>query len=504
MPVSADEYHERTKHTPASVRGGTGLDFDNKPIPYKIYEDLSTVSLPEEVSLPSASALSVLLEGGDASPKIRLDLDTLASLCYFANGITKTLEMGGHEHPFRAAACTGALYHIDLYPVCGDLPGLEAGVYHFDPRSMALDVLREGDHRGVLAEATGGEEHVASAPLSFVLTSTWWRNAWKYGARTYRHAFWDSGTILANLLAAANSFELPASVVTGFADQPVAELLGVDPDHEVPLELVPIGTGVSFSEPPPVQTIDPDTRPLSSHEIEYDLIQSAYASSSFDDGAAARQWRLDRPEGPLGTRKRGQGETIELEGSDQAVLPQTSLERTIRRRGSCREYTREPIDVSTASTLLDRSVEPVPLDVSVDDGLTFNDVYLLATGVDGIPTGTYQYHPDAGILETLGRGDIRGDAGHLALGQRLGADAGLSVYFLADLEAVTDRLGDRGYRAAQLEAAMIAGRLYLAAYAHDDLGATGLTFYDDLVTEFLSPRAAGQTPMFLWTMGRPA
>ena len=68
---------------------------------------------------------------------------------------------------------------------------------------------------------------------------------------------------------------------------------------------------------------------------------------------------------------------------------------------------------------------------------------------------------------------------------------------------MTDALGDRGYRAAQLEAAVTAGRLYLAAYAHRDLGATGLTFYDDAVAEFFSPRAEGQTPTFCWTLGRP-
>lgn len=69
---------------------------------------------------------------------------------------------------------------------------------------------------------------------------------------------------------------------------------------------------------------------------------------------------------------------------------------------------------------------------------------------------------------------------------------------------MTDVLGDRGYRVAQLEAALTAGRLYLTTYAHRDLGGTGLTFFDDMVTDFFAPRAAEQTPMFLYTLGRPA
>jgi len=38
-------------------------------------------------------------------------------------------------------------------------------------------------------------------------------------------------------------------------------------------------------------------------------------------------------------------------------------------------------------------------------------------------------------------------------------------------------LGARGDRAAQLEAGIVAGRIYLGAYANR-YGATGLTFYD--------------------------
>jgi hypothetical protein len=37
------------------------------------------------------------------------------------------------------------------------------------------------------------------------LTGIPWRTAWKYTERGYRHLFWDSGMILANVLALAPS-----------------------------------------------------------------------------------------------------------------------------------------------------------------------------------------------------------------------------------------------------------------------------------------------------------
>ena len=45
------------------------------------------------------------------------------------------------------------------------------------------------------------------------------------------------------------------------------------------------------------------------------------------------------------------------------------------------------------------------------------------------------------------------------------------------------------------------GRLYLAAYALG-MGASGLTFLDDAVTDFFSPHARGKSVMFLIALGR--
>ncbi len=92
--------------------------------------------------------------------------------------------------------------------------------------------------------------------------------------------------------------------------------------------------------------------------------------------------------------------------------------------------------------------------------------------------------------------------GRLGLGQELPADAAVNVYSLANLPPLLARFGNRGYRAAQLEGGITGGRMYLAAYAQR-FGASGLTFFDDEVTEFFSPHAAGKSVMFLVALGYP-
>ena len=99
------------------------------------------------------------------------------------------------------------------------------------------------------------------------------------------------------------------------------------------------------------------------------------------------------------------------------------------------------------------------------------------------------------------RGDFRHVAAHLGLDQQLPGDASVAVFLLADMTAILERFGNRGYRAVQLEAGIICGKFYLTAYAQR-LGATGLTFYDDEVVDFFSPHAAGKTAVFLMALGK--
>jgi SagB-type dehydrogenase family enzyme len=134
---------------------------------------------------------------------------------------------------------------------------------------------------------------------------------------------------------------------------------------------------------------------------------------------------------------------------------------------------------------------------------TLNDLYLIVHAVEGLPSGAYVFRRQQRALELLKPGDFRRDAGYLGLGQEIPADCSVNIYFMADMHRVLEHFGNRGYRAAQLEAAIMGGRIYLAAYAQR-LGASGLTFFDDDVTEFFSPDAAGKSAMFLIAVGKSA
>jgi SagB-type dehydrogenase family enzyme len=178
------------------------------------------------------------------------------------------------------------------------------------------------------------------------------------------------------------------------------------------------------------------------------------------------------------------------------------VEEVILRRGSTRQFARESITFAQLSTMLDRATRGIAADF-IAPGELLNDLYLIVHAVDGLPAGAYYFRRQERALELLKQGDFRREAGNLGLGQEIPGDCSVNVYFLADLKQILTRFGNRGYRAAQLEAAIMGGKLYLAAYAQR-LGASGLTFFDDDVTEFFSPHAAGKSVMFLIALGKPA
>jgi SagB-type dehydrogenase family enzyme len=175
----------------------------------------------------------------------------------------------------------------------------------------------------------------------------------------------------------------------------------------------------------------------------------------------------------------------------------------ILRRGSTRTFDRtESITLAQLSTILDRATRGLPADFLEPFGGQLNDLYLIVHSVQGLKPGAYFFHRKRNTLELLNEGEFRAEAHHLGLEQDLPADACVDIFFLADLNRILERYGNRGYRAVQLEAGAIGGRMYLAAYAQH-LGATGLTFFDDDVTNFFSPHAKGKSAIFLLAIGRP-
>ncbi len=501
---AAWKYHDETKHSYWSIRNNPhSLDWANRPQPFKIYPKIKPFPLPRDMPQTGVAALSSISEPLASSRAASVpDLQDLARILYFSAGITKERKSPAGEIYFRAAACTGALYAIELYVVTGDLPGLDAGVYHFNPADVSLRLLRKGDFRGNLAQMTAMEPAVAGAPVAVICTGTYWRNAWKYQARTYRHFGWDNGTLLANMLAVSAASGLPAEIVLGFVDAELNRLLDLDTRREVSLCLVPIGHGSASSLPTPRESpaLGQETIPPSRREVEYPAMLEMHDASSLESAEKVAEWRGSDP---VRASSALVAEEVPLLRLPEEEQPKDSIEQVILRRGSTRVFDKTAtITLEQLSIILEHATRGLPADFVEPPGTQLNDLYLIVHSVQGLTPGAYFFRRGRNTLELLKAGEFRADAYHLGLEQALPAEACVDIFFLANLERVLGRYGNRGYRAVQLEAGAIGGRMYLAAYAQR-LGATGLTFFDDDVTHFFSPHAKGKSAIFLLAIGKP-
>ncbi len=293
----------------------------------------------------------------------------------------------------------------------------------------------------------------------------------------------------------------------GFVDEVVSELLDLDGRREAPLSIVALGNISSQRVvSPAVERLGLETTPLSKTEVDYPEMRVMHEASSLEGKEEVVAWREDAKKAGVGRiRDEGkpQNRLFPLQSLSEEQIPKDSIEDVITRRGSTRQFSREPITFAELSTMLDRVTRGIPMDFLARPEESLNELYLIVHAVEGLPSGAYVVRRQQRALELLKEGDFRRDAGYLGLGQEIPADASVNIYFLADLKQVLERFGNRGYRAAQLEAAIMGGKIYLSAYAQR-LGASGLTFFDDDVTEFFSPDAAGKSVMFLVAVGKSA
>ena len=292
--------------------------------------------------------------------------------------------------------------------------------------------------------------------------------------------------------------QLPAKLILGFLDDEINRLLNLDTDREVALSLVSVGESEdTFPAPPPARPLELQTVPLSESEVDYPEMREMHSSTLLQSQEEVVEWPGEPPTEVSANRR---GRTFDLDLDDFQSLSQDSPERAIRRRGSSRSFVQKTVSYKQFSSLLHTCAQGILADFLGMPGSSINDWYLIVNSVEGLPAGSYVFHRQQGQIELLIEGDHRDLAGHLGLGQELPRDASFNVFFLADLDSILHRFGNRGYRAVQLEAGILGGKLYLAAYAQG-LGATGLTFFDDEVIEFFSPHAEGKSAIFLMALG---
>ncbi|MET0424934.1 MAG: hypothetical protein ABW046_13710 [Actinoplanes sp.] len=419
---------------------------DRRPAEWKTYPaGLRRVALPRRLS-------PVTDRGGQP-----FDVAELAGLLHHTAGIVRW-RPGRNGPPvlLRAAASAGNLHPIETYLHTAGVDRLDDGVWHYDARRHQLVHIGPACGSGV----------------ALVLSAVPWRSEWKYAERGYRHVLWDAGTVTANAtLLAAGAGRSPL-VRIGFGDADVAAAIGADGVREVPLALIDLAGG-------PVE-LRPDS-PAAAGELgapgpEFPLVDAAHAAGN----------RTTWPAVGSGARPQS------AEPGDPSAM---ASDERVRRRSATRRFVPEAVIPAVAvREVLTRAIEPVSWDAGPDP-LRYR---LVVHHVEGWPPGVYRWTPDGESL--LREGDLRAEAVAACTGQAAAGACACLLLCSADLGGVLGAGGDRAYRALQLRAGLVAGRLQLMTVA-EGLGSSPLTLHDENASSLVG---AGEAGLLAVAVGRPA
>src|SRR5688572_27390553 len=206
------DYHNGTKHTYESVRKHPlSLDPASQPSVYRVFDAFPKVQLPTSLLDVSVPTIQLLDAGFDAIPESQLNppqnLRTLATWLHLSYGQTIKQQPQGPRGPttwIRSCPSQGQLYPVELYIAAFAIEGLEPGLYHYSVREFALRKLRTGVE--ALAGLTRGRpdlNYLKTVPLTILVSTIFWRSAWRYERRGYRQALLDAGHVVGNLTTVA-------------------------------------------------------------------------------------------------------------------------------------------------------------------------------------------------------------------------------------------------------------------------------------------------------------
>ena len=182
-----------------------------------------------------------------------------------------------------------------------------------------------------------------------------------------------------------------------------------------------------------------------------------------------------------------------------------SIEETLVKRRSVRDYTREPLTLTEVSQLLwaaqGTTSDGIYRAAPSAGALYPLEVYMIVGNVEDLAAGVYQYKPKGHELVMILEGDMRSRLTDAALGQGPVGNAAIDIVLTSVYDRITRKYGDRGVRYALIEIGHVGQNICLQATAMD-LGSVCIgAFYDEQVRALLK-LPEEEAPLYIIPIGK--
>ncbi|HKP95277.1 MAG TPA: SagB/ThcOx family dehydrogenase [Fibrobacteria bacterium] len=463
MASFTERYHELTKYNPHTIDKLGPVHWDHQPPAFKAISSKVKIDLLSRLQ----SVMDHLEEGPQVSASPEAGLENIARLLFFTLGLTARLgDQGGGDYFLRAAPSAGGLYPTELYVAARGQSGLPDGLYHYHSLKSALIPVWQGSFWGDLKHYFLGHPAVDASGLILLFTGMYGRSAWRYKERAYRRILLDTGHAVGNLLEACRFAGLDHSLMGGFLDAGLEELLFLSPKEEFPLLGVAVGPAGTVPELPGQLPGEPPAEAIR-HLAPGDAMQVQQNACE-----RIRSAKTVRPPvaGACG-------------GPAFPVPKDFNPLKTILRRRSCRKFNDGSVSLDQVREMLAFAFRPSGAAWCLASGRI--EFHLVVLNVEGLDAGVYRL--EAGTLELAPKrpGDFKSETYTMCLGQDLAAECAFALVHTSDLALLAEAYGDRGYRYACMDAGQVGERINLWA-VYRGLGSSGIGgYYDDQANELL-------------------
>lgn len=182
-----------------------------------------------------------------------------------------------------------------------------------------------------------------------------------------------------------------------------------------------------------------------------------------------------------------------------------SLETTLQKRRSIRDFKNEPITLSSLSQLLWAAqgiTNSQGFRTAPSAGALYPlELYVVVANVKGLTPGIYHYSPQKHNLTLTIEGDKRKALANGALGQGAIQEAPAVFVFTSVHQRVTIKYGRRGLQYISMEVGHAAQNLCLQAVALNIGSVVIGAFYEDKVSEVMKLKS-NCTPMYIVPVGK--
>jgi len=215
-------YHNETKHSQLQYAKSLGyMDWATQPNPYRSYADTQKTELPLSFENKSLEYSQIFTQRREEEKVVApLCLKSVSQFFQFSLGLAAIKEFGDQSWALRCNASSGNLQPSEAYIIAKDIEGIEDGLHHYAPLEHQLELL----------SATTSDFALPNNSFLVSLSSIVWREAWKYGERSWRYTQLDCGHALKALEVSALILGWKIEVVST-KDTELQSLIGFDQAH---------------------------------------------------------------------------------------------------------------------------------------------------------------------------------------------------------------------------------------------------------------------------------